>query len=330
MTTKSTNLSNSSVVAGTKIDLSKISFGKITQNPNGSKSVRVSYEGGPLTIQTPMLNIPWGVNPPYSEKDKKNGKEADDEPQRDSDGKSKNSKMSKWSLQMSFKGADASDKESKNVKKFLETMKSIDQLFLETLVKNRQEWFDDNKKMSNETAEAIYDRLFRRSVKERFNKTTKEAYPPCIEPKVNCLDGTFQCHVSKISGEEYDEPIDKLSLRGSSGVGIIRLTNFYIQQTSCGPTWTLMRLRADAGKSNTDFGFIDDDEEDDSSTSANVTKTPAKSVAIDTSDDEDDDTDKDKTPQGDAEDDDEDQEPEPEPEPVKVVKTTKGKGPAKK
>lgn len=325
MTTKSTNLSNSSVIAGNKFNPLEVHFGKITQNPNGSKSVRVSYQGGPLTIQTPQLNIPWGVNPPYSEKDKKNGKEGDDEPQRDSDGKSKNSKMSKWSLQMSFKGADGSDKESKNVKQFLENMKVLDQLFLETIVKNRQEWFDDNKKMSNETAEAIYDRLLRRSVKERFNKTTKEAYPPCIEPKVNCLDGNFQCHVSKISGEEYEEPIDKLSLRGSSGVGIIRLTNFYIQQTSCGPTWTLMRLRADAGKSNTDFGFIDDDEDDD--TTAAV-KTPAKSVAIDTSDDEDEDEDKDKKPEGDAEDD--ESEPEPEPEPVKVVKTTKGKGAAKK
>jgi len=329
MTTKSTNLSNSSVVAGTKIDLNEIEFGKITQNPNGSRSVRVTYKKGPLTIQTPELGIPWGVNPPYSEKDKKNGKEGDDEPQRDSDGKSKNSKMSKWSLQMSFKGADGSSKESKNVKQFLDNMKALDQLFLDKIVKNRQEWFDDNKKMSNETAEAIYDRLFRRSVKERFNKTTKEAYPPCIEPKVNCLDGVFQCHVSKMSGEEYEEPIDKLSLRGSSGVGIIRLTNFYIQQTSCGPTWTLMRLRADAGKSNTDFGFIDDDEDDDTATAAPA-KTPAKSVAIDTSDDEDEDDDKDKKPQGDAEDDESDPEPEPEPEPVKVVKTTKGKGPAKK
>jgi hypothetical protein len=323
MTTKSTNLSNSSVVSGTKIDLSKITFGKITQNPNGSKSVRVSYDGGPLTIQTPMLNIPWGVNPPYSEKDNK--KEGDDDNSRESDGK-KTSKMSKWSLQMSFKGANPADKEGKKIATFLDNMKAIDQLFLDTLVKNRQEWFDDNKKMSNEIASAIYDRLFRRSVKERVNKNTKEAYPPCIEPKVNCLDGVFQCHVTKSSGEDYEEPIDKLNLRGSSGSGIIRLTNFYIQQTSCGPTWTLMRLRADVGKSNTDFGFIDDDEdEDDGATASKATS--AKSVAIEDSDDDDDD---DKKPSGDAEDDSEEEpEPEPEPEPVKVVKT-KGKAPAKK
>jgi hypothetical protein len=326
MTTKSSNLSNSSVVVGTKIDLSKISFGKLTQNPNGSKSVRVSYDGGPLTIQTPMLNIPWGVNPPYAEKDKKNGKDGEDDVQRDADGKPKTSKMSKWSLQMSFKGSDSKDKEAKNIKKFLDNMKALDQMFLETLVKNRQEWFDDNKKMSNETAEAIYDRLFRRSIKERFNKTTKEAYPPCMEPKVNCIDGNFQCQVSKMNDEEYEDPIDKLALRGSSGVGIIRLTNFYIQQTSCGPTWTLMRLRADAGKSHNDFGFIDEDEDDEDATS---TATPAKSVAIDTSDDEDEDENV-KKPSGDAEDDDdESDEPEPEPQPVKVVKG-KGKAPSKK
>ena len=92
---------------------------------------------------------------------------------------------------MSFKGHDAKHKEAQRVHKFLENMRAFDQLCLDEIVKRRQEWFDDDKKMSKETAEAIYDRLLRRSVKERVNKTTKEAYPPCIEPKVNWIDGQW-------------------------------------------------------------------------------------------------------------------------------------------
>ena len=38
------------------------------------------YENGPLTIQTPMMSIPWNLNPPFSEKDnKKDKKDEDDE-----------------------------------------------------------------------------------------------------------------------------------------------------------------------------------------------------------------------------------------------------------
>lgn len=309
---------NSSVIDGTKIDLTKVTFSsKITRLPNGSKSARVFYDGAPFTIQTPHLYMPWGVNPPYSEKDNKN-KPGDDDDQHKQDGKNK---MSKWSLQMSFKGSEGRDKEAQRVNKFLENMKALDQLFLETIVKNRQEWFDDDKKMSKETAEAIYDRLLRRSVKERVNKVSKEAYPPCIEPKVNCVDGEFQCNVFKMNREKYDKPINEIGLRGSNGEGIIRLTNFYIQQTSCGPTWTLLRLRADeSGAGLNDFGFIDVDEDEGD-------VKPKSNVQIADSDDEDDDV-KPSATKGDAEDDSEESEEsedEPEPEPEPVVKKGKAK-----
>ena len=319
-------MSNQSVIDGTKLDLSLITFGKITRLANGSKSVRVSYNNGPLTIQTPIMNIPWGVNPPYSEKDKKE----DDAPaQPSADGKSK---VSKWSLQLSFKGLDPKSKDPNNqrLNKFLENMRAIDQLFLKTVVENRQEWFDDNKKMSPDTAEAIYERFYSKSIRDRVNKVTKESYPPSIDPKVNCVDGEFQCNVFSMSGEKYEKPIDKINLKGTSGIGILRLTNFYIQQSRCGPTWTMMRLRADETAALGDFGFVDFDEEESSEA-----KPKAKSnVAVNDSDDEDDDESPKKT--GNAEDDSDEEEAKPskkeseeeedsdeeeeEPEPVPVVK----------
>ncbi len=288
---------NSSVIDGTKLDLSKITFGKITRLSNGSKSVRVSYDNGPLTIQTPMMNIPWNVNPPYSEKDekdKKDKKDTDFQSQPAADGKAK---MSKWSLQMSFKGVDPKSKDPnvQRLNKFLENMRELDKLFLKTVVKNRQEWFDDNQKLSQDTAEAIYDRLYSKSIRDRVNKVTREAYPPSIDPKVNCVDGEFQCNVFTMSREKYDKPIDKINLKGTTGEGILRLTNFYIQQSRCGPTWTLMRLRADETAALSDFGFVDFDEEETKESK------PKSNVQINDSDDEDEDDTK-KT-SGNAEDD---------------------------
>jgi hypothetical protein len=284
---------NTSVIDGTKLDLSKITFGKITRLSNGSKSVRVSYDNGPLTIQTPNMNIPWNVNPPYSEKDKK---DEEDKGQPVADGKAK---MSKWSLQMSFKGIDPKSKDPnvQRLNKFLENMRALDKLFLQTVVKNRQEWFDDNQKLSQETAEAIYDRLYSKSIRDRVNKVTREAYPPSIDPKVNCVDGEFQCNVFTMSREKYDKPIDKINLKGTTGEGILRLTNFYIQQSRCGPTWTLMRLRADETAALSDFGFVDFDEDETRETK------PKSNVQINDSDDEDEDDTNTKKTSGNAEDD---------------------------
>ena len=315
----SSKSNNQSVIDGTTIDLSKITFGKITRLSNGSKSVRVSYDGGPLTIQTPMMNIPWGVNPPYSEKDK-NKDEDNNNNTGNTEGKSK---VSKWSLQLSFKGYDSkdSDKNSDRIKQFLEKMKELDQLFLETVVANRGEWFDDNKKMSKETAEAIYDRLYSRSIRERTNKTTKAPYPPSIDPKVNCVDGKFECNVFNMNREKYDKPIDKLNLKGTTGEGIIRLTNFYIQQSRCGPTWTLMRLRANENAPLSDFGFVDFDEDGSVQNTEDPKAEPKKTTQI-TDSDSDDDDEPVKPAAGNAEDDSDEEEEEEEPEPVPVVKKT--------
>jgi hypothetical protein len=320
-------MSNQSVIDGTKLDLSLITFGKINRLANGSKSVRVSYNNGPLTIQTPIMSIPWGVNPPYSEKDKKD----DDAPiQPSADGKGK---MSKWSLQMSFKGVDPKSKDpnTQRLNKFLDNMRALDKLFINKVVENRKEWFDDDEEMTTAEAGRFYNKLYSKAIKERSNKTTKESYPPSIDPKVNCVDGEFQCNVFSMSGEKYDKPIDKLNLKGTSGIGILRLTNFYIQQSRCGPTWTMMRLRADETAALGDFGFVDFDEEENSEG-----KPKAKAnVGINDSDDEDEEV-KNTNKGGNAEDDSDEEdtkpskkeseeeedsdEEEPEPEPVPVVK----------
>jgi type 1 fimbria pilin len=110
--------------------------------------------------------------------------------------------------------------------------------------------------------------------------------------------------------EKHEKPIDKLSLRGTTGEGILRLTNFYIQQTRCGATFTLMRLRADETASLNDFGFVDFDDQEESQTTT---------VQIQDSDEE-----TETQANGNAEDDDdedeEEEEPEPEPEPEPIVK----------
>uniref|UniRef100_A0A6C0E861 Uncharacterized protein n=1 Tax=viral metagenome TaxID=1070528 RepID=A0A6C0E861_9ZZZZ len=316
---------NTSVLDGTKIDLSKITFSSIKQNDNGSKSVRVSYNGGPLTIQTPMLHIPWNLSPPFSEKNnKKGGQKKNDNDNDDDDDQQQDSQQlsgrNKWSLQMDFRDS-ATDKK---VKAFHDNMVALDALFLKKVVENRKEWFGDKDVYENEKdASRVYKKFYKGGVRERENKQNPdEKYPPCISPKVTCENGEFRCNCFNMNREKYDEkvkPMNKLQLKGSQGEGIIRLTNFYIQDGRCGPTWTLMRLRADESEGAlSEFGFIDitDDDKDSS-------EQPQTSVEVNSSGDEDNGD----VQAGDAEDDDEavTQRPETPPPPPKQTTVTRKK-----
>jgi hypothetical protein len=307
---------NTSVLDGTKIDLSKITFGNIKQNDNGSKSVRVSYNGGPLTIQTPMLHLPWNLNPPYSEKNTKKGDQKkgnnnnnndnDDDEQQQQQQDTLAGARNKWSIQMSFRDL-ATDRK---VKAFYDNMVALDALFEKKIVENRKEWFNDKSKYKDETvAEAVYNKFYKPSIREKINKQTEEAYPPCIEPKVSCEAGEFRCNCFNMNREKYDKPMNKLQLKGTEGEGIIRLTNFYIQENRCGPTWTLMRLRANESEGAlSEFGFIDitEDEKDDSASASN-------NVEIHTSSEEDNGDGESHEATGDAEEDEQHNPPTPPP-----------------
>ena len=306
-------MSNStSVLDGTKIDLSKITFSSIRRNDNGSKSVRVSYDGGPLTIQTPLMPIPWNLNPPYSDKNaNKKGKDNEEEEDQEQENTVPTTGRTKWSLQMTFRDRE----NNRRLQRFYENMKALDDLFAKKTVESRAEWFDDDEDYESERdAFLTYKKIFKPGVRQRKNKTTGEAYPPCIEPKVTCNDGEFACNCFSMNREKYDKPMNKLQLRGTEGEGIIRLTNFYVQDSRCGPTWALMRLRADESEGSLgEFGFIDVGDDEDNEKTTNV--------EIHTSGEEDngeEGEEEGEEEEGDAE------EEEPEPEPVKP-KTTRRK-----
>lgn len=301
-------MSTTSVIDGTKIDLSKITFSSIKRNDNGSKSVRVSYDGGPFTIQSPLMHVPWNLNPPYSDRDIKkgagNGNGNEDENEDNVQENVQSSGRTKWSLQMNFRGRE----NNKRLQKFYENMKALDALFAKKTVENRVEWFDDDEDYESERdAILAYRKTFKPGIRERKNKTTGEPYPPCIEPKVSCVDGEFACNCFNMKREKYDKPMDKLMLKGTEGEGIIRLTNFYVQDARCGPTWTLLRLRADESEGSLgEFGFIDvrEDENEDNNENVEIQSSAEEDNAEEGTPEE----------EGDAEEDGEPEEEEVEPE----------------
>merc|ERR1712216_827174 len=85
------------VILPKQIDVSKIKYSEVKQMKSGAKSVYINYGNDKLTIQTPALYLPYGISPPYSEKEKK-----DDQPVE--------KVVPGSALDVSFRGMDENDK----------------------------------------------------------------------------------------------------------------------------------------------------------------------------------------------------------------------------
>tara|TARA_B110001450_G_scaffold191571_1_gene179752 strand:- start:531 stop:758 length:228 start_codon:yes stop_codon:yes gene_type:complete len=62
------------VILPKQIDVTKLKYSEVKTLKSGAKSVYINYGSEKLTIQSPPLHLPYGISPPYSEKEKKKKK----------------------------------------------------------------------------------------------------------------------------------------------------------------------------------------------------------------------------------------------------------------
>ena len=138
------------IVIPKNLDVSQIKFGDVQKNKMGGNVVYLQYGNSKrLTIQTPMMSCPFGVS---CYVDEKTGNK-------------------KYSLDVSFKGAD----EDPKVKLFLEKMQELDEYLVDQCSKNSKEWLGKNQK--KEVVEALYRPLVKPS-------KDPEKYAPTMKSKI--------------------------------------------------------------------------------------------------------------------------------------------------
>ena len=135
-----------------------VTFSALEKTRKGSKVVWVNLPvaesgRGKLSLQTPTVALPFGVSP-YQE--------------------ASTGEIQSYSVDLSFRGADADAR----MAEFLAKMTALDELVLDTAVKNSKEWF--GKQMSKEIVSEFYRRLV---------KSNNPAYPPVMKVKVQLNDG---------------------------------------------------------------------------------------------------------------------------------------------
>lgn len=261
-----------SIVKGHRIQTDNVSFSDVKTNDNGGKTIYMNYNKGMFKVQTPVMTLPYDM----SCYDK--------------------GEYPKYTVEVSFRDMDENDK----VKLFHEVLESLDELLVDSGVKNSMAWFKKKK-----TNKDVISALFNPMVKKSKDKETGEydgKYPDTLRLKLPFRDGKPGFEMFNLdSGDKIeDKEPSELFVKGARVQAILRCGGIWIVGGKFGCTWTVEKIRVDAPEgSSKGYSFIDDDSDDEDAGDAGDSKskssksTNSTSNKVDDSDDDDSDEDED-------------------------------------
>lgn len=207
-----------------EINASKIEFSPIKVLDNGGKAVNVRYEGHNVVVETPSMNLPFGV----SLFDKQG--------------------PAKYSVDMSFRGMD----DSEALKEFHAFLEAFDERMVDAGVENASKWF----KMANPSREiikAFYTPVLKIS---RDPAGNPKPYPPTMKIALrkrkdgkfesSFYNGTARDAEGKPTPFPVDTPIDNILPKRTSASFIVQCTGVWFAGGKFGTSWKSVQLRVDS------------------------------------------------------------------------------------
>jgi len=324
-----------------QFNVDKIKYSEMKVMKSGAKSIYVNYQGAKINIQTPLLNIPYGVND--------NMQFIKDDPKRKDE-------TQKYDITVSFKGID----ENPKIKLFHDKLIELENKILEDAFTNRVAWFKNNFDGNKGTVSNMFSRIIRRD-KDKETGMFADKYPPTFKAKIpyDSSEDKFDFDSYDMDNNEIDFKDYVSNLKGGKAQFIIQLNGIWFSAGMFGCSWKIVSAKFQKVNSSkitfvkdSDDDNVEEDDEDDievdtevisksvqkpqvaasASTATAVSKTPVVSSKKEEEEEEDEDEDDEEEEE---EDEDEEEEvddaqvpePEPEPEPVKpaVKKVTKKK-----
>ena len=203
-------MSNNTIVDGTNIDLSVMSYSAPKPNPTGGKVVNLynKYAKESITISVPLMGS-WGAQ----ESKEVIGKSADGKPITRGTGK--------YTMSLQFaKGQYATP----DADKFLEQIKLLEQKIKQDAMTYSKEWFGKEIKSMDVMDEKISPMLKYPKIKGSEERNLSE--PPSLTLKLPCWKDVWQTSV-------FDEDYNPLYVKGKSEPGVTPLD--YLVNTSKAP-----------------------------------------------------------------------------------------------
>ena len=231
--------------------ISKVTFSDVKKLGKG-KMVYVNYNSGKIILQTPKMNVPFGLS-------------------RWRDPSATDNSGDSFRLPLSFYGEESSN----DIKKFKENMEQFDNIIKQKIQQNSSEWLGKK----NVSMEAIESAFYAPNVKISEGKDGKE-YPSRFEIKLDRQkDSNDNFTGNFVSNKKADQPIlifdenkerldlnennyDAIIPKGSHAICLIELVYVSITaKISC--KWKLVQAKVFRNKSAiTEYAIIDDDESD--------------------------------------------------------------------
>lgn len=260
------------------IDVAKISYSEMRSLQSGAKTVSIFYGGDRLTVQTPVLSIPYGLGEPYEVNQAiKKGLPPPD-------------KEKKYDLTVSFRGMD----ENPKVKAFHDKLKDIENKIVDDAFKHRLAWFKDD----FDGNKSFVSKLFSPFVKVDKDPVTGKPlgkYPPTFKAKL-----PYDNKTNGFTFDTYDMENNELSfqaimskIKGAKVQLIVQLTGIWFAGGKYGCSWKVLSGKFQLHQ-NSKITFIEDsdtekiaddesdDDEDiiDSEVQQNLSNTPQQSNTV--------------------------------------------------
>ena len=307
-------MANNQTIKGKNLNSELVTVSdKPTTMDSGAKYVYVGYNNKNLVVQTPEMDIPFGLNV-YDK-----------------------GEYPKYSVDLSFKGVE----NNKSMKAFYDNINKMDEKLINEGVKQSLKWFK-KKSMKRDVVETLYNRTIKIPVDKNTGEPTN--YPHRMKLKIPYKDNRCQTVFYNKDGDELKEDVSKILVRGAKAKVVMQCVGIWLSPSSYMCQWKAVRMEVQVPEGSDDTNFLpdtDDEDENYGTTSRDgksSTKTKSKNKvkpdnkAEDTDDEDDDDDEEDTEDEEDSDESDEsdeseesDEEPEPEPEPVKKKKKAGGK-----
>jgi len=221
-------MATSGVVLYTAFRPADVQFGAPDRNRNGGKFVPLLGPDGAkkrFTIQTPTLNMPFGVSA-YREKP--------------------DAEIQSYSIDVSFRNLDTDPK----LTEFLAKMRELDAHMISSSVANSKSWF--GKQKSKDTLEDNYRKLIKDHPEGK--------YPPIMKIKIPMQNGAPSC----MFFDEHRQPvsIDYLT-KGTTIKLILEVDRVWFVNNTFGVTWRAAQGAVVSRPSRMDtYSMIDDDSDE--------------------------------------------------------------------
>ena len=243
------------VLLAKNFDVDNLKYSELKVMKSGAKSIYLNYKGAKVNFQTPILNIPYGVNDNMQFIKK-------DEARKDEE--------RKYDITVSFKGMD----ENPKIKQFHDKMKELEQKIIDDAFTNRLVWFKNNYGGNKD----VVSNMFTPIVKHDKDKLTGEyanKYPPTFKAKIpyNSLENKFEFDCYDMENNEINFHDILANLKGGKAQFIIQLSGIWFSAGMFGCSWKIVsskfqqintsKITFVPDSDDENANAVDDDDDDD-------------------------------------------------------------------